>query len=1258
LASGAPTLPVGPLPHPALDYAALRAEGLRLLGRLAGSQWTDFNVHDPGITLLEQLCLAITDLGYRTSFPMADLLAGSADTGLPGPATILTCDPVTPDDLRRSLLDLGLGAVRIRAADPPFNYFHHAGSGEVRLAVDPGEPDASPIQVRGVHRVLVQTTEQLSGEAAITAVTTRAQAGRLVGEDHEVGLLDTAEVWVGARIEVGPVDDPVALLADIVEQIQLELAPAPRFVSRAERPGEPVEALYEGPLLGRGFLVEAPEPRDAVVASDLLHRIMDVPGVRAVRSLELAASADGARERWVLPVRAGAVPRLASDSVITLLRAGLPIRVDPAAVRSTLDRRRWARTAAEVDAAAPAPPAGRVRALGRHRSIQRQLPAAYGLAPLGLPESAPASRRAQARQLEAYVLVFDQLLANGLAQLAHAHELLSPASSARTYHAQPPEDPPLDIYSLLRLDPAAFRAWLDGVIEPGDPRDRQKRFLAHLLARFGEEVGDHARVGGDDNPETVVLADRKAFLARIARLGGARGGGWNVGTGAEGGLEERLRLLLGYPEKRRFHLIEHVLLRPVPEDAAQRVDEGEEQIPLLAGVTRSDPWSLRVSFVFEDHGADPDVDGLVARAVEEETPAHVSPELHWFGGEDWTALDAAWVAFQDALQALHAARLAGDASSVQLRFRDARDRVIDLLGFGRTWPLRDLPFPAHVIVPPGKPAQVTLGFSQRGVRYELRHQATGAPILLDGVAIAAEGTGDALTLPTPAIEDDVSYRILAVKLDGADTPELRRETWLRGVVRVEEGVDPRLVARIRLPLLDAQSDAPKDTDARIADYGAAVEIEVIESQEGVVYDLIDDAQSGLAFDAQTRVSDPVVGTSGTIVLTYPKATEDIDLRVRGAKNVGDPQNPELRTATLDVVLLLRVRANPAAEAALAPAILDLGGDARLEVRTTQRSVRYQAWQRAVRDAEFVYDPTPAATVEVLDGTRSIRVLRPDATTTVPDGFTPCGDAKTGNSQKIALLPGTMLRDTALVVTAAKTHAVGRLGEDGGATRGTVVQLARAVVQLVRPDTAPDLRLGVAVAGAASAGAWEVSGGQPGVFYRLKAGDVVAGAEAYVHQRDEVDADADKGIGQLRVERDLALADASALATRGPGTPPIARVDLPAIPVGATVSVSARKATNGLEASLSRTAVLGAVPAVRADPGRVDAGQSARVVIASVLGERYTLARGGVVFASADGTGEELVFDTGPVGAATDFVVGATAADGLLLERRVRVRVEV
>ncbi|HET8736301.1 MAG TPA: hypothetical protein VFM69_06865, partial [Pricia sp.] len=49
-----------------MDFKFLREQGIANIQELAGDIWTDYNLHDPGITVLEVLCYALTDLSYRT----------------------------------------------------------------------------------------------------------------------------------------------------------------------------------------------------------------------------------------------------------------------------------------------------------------------------------------------------------------------------------------------------------------------------------------------------------------------------------------------------------------------------------------------------------------------------------------------------------------------------------------------------------------------------------------------------------------------------------------------------------------------------------------------------------------------------------------------------------------------------------------------------------------------------------------------------------------------------------------------------------------------------------------------------------------------------------------------------------------------------------------------------------------------------------------------------------------------------------------
>src|SRR5690606_23256731 len=640
------------------------------------------NSHDPGVTILEQLCYAITDLAYRINYPISDLLgAGDADLGLPGPTAILGGDPVTDADLRKLALDVA--GVRNAWIEPPSEpelpVYYHAGSGELRLSADPGEAELRPLRLGGLARVLVQTSDRLSGDAALQQVAARLHRSRGLGSDLEVALLGTHDVWVRAAIEVEAIEDPVELLAEIREQIENYLAPPVRFTALADArsQGRSLDQLLDGPVLSRGVtLDQLPALRRTIYSSDLLHAIMDVPAVRAVRSLELSTSASGPRERWALEVPAGHVATLSSSAELTLLRGGLPVRVDPRHVRERLDRRRLLASmqARPGELRELEPPRGRDRKLARYRSIQLQLPAAYGVGAMGLPDSAPVERKAAARQLEAYLLIFDQLLANAFAQLGHAHELLSPAGGVvRTYFAQPVEDPRLRVHELIRLDPEAHRAWLDAAVDDGsDSLERRKRLLAHLLARFAEQLGDHSlithalRSSDPDAADRALIEDRQAFLRDYPRHSGARGSGYDLYGEAlpRSGLEQRIRAKLGLRDDRRSYLVEHVLLRPIPEDARQLGSETDPRVPLLSGVDQPDPWSLQLSFVFEDREVDEQLERLVARTIVEETPAHLRANLRWFGAGDgvdhWAAFAAAWDQFQVQLRRYRVAKLRSD----------------------------------------------------------------------------------------------------------------------------------------------------------------------------------------------------------------------------------------------------------------------------------------------------------------------------------------------------------------------------------------------------------------------------------------------------------------------------------------------------------------------------------------------------------------------------------------------------------------------
>lgn len=97
---------------PAEDYVALRKQGFKLIEQLGSDVWTDYNNSDPGITILEAVCYAITDLAYRTGFDIKDILTPEHLTGdtwkqiFYTARQILHNSPVTINDYRKLIIDV------------------------------------------------------------------------------------------------------------------------------------------------------------------------------------------------------------------------------------------------------------------------------------------------------------------------------------------------------------------------------------------------------------------------------------------------------------------------------------------------------------------------------------------------------------------------------------------------------------------------------------------------------------------------------------------------------------------------------------------------------------------------------------------------------------------------------------------------------------------------------------------------------------------------------------------------------------------------------------------------------------------------------------------------------------------------------------------------------------------------------------------------------------------------------------------------
>lgn len=657
-----------------MDYADLRAEGIRQLERMAGGSWTDFNAHDPGITILEQAAYALSDLAYRIGFDVPDLLStGGADPygSLYPPHEILPSNPVTPTDLRKLVLDVpGVRNAWIESATDARSRLHyHRPLQELSLEADP--PVSEPVNPLGLHRVLIEADDPTRGVPLRRDVARRLYANRPLCEDFvEIRVLPPQEVQVNATLEIGPVDDPDIVLLDVLERISDTIAPPVRFteLDQAARDGTSIEEIFDGPRLRHGYLdadqLRTTERRTALRTSDLVQAVTAVPGVRGITRISLTTG--GVTDPWSIDLDPDSTPHLDLErSTIILTRGNLTARggidgvKDEHIRRRTLARDDHPGAASNGAIAEFVPESGRDRAVGHYFSMQHQFPALYGIAEMGLPRSADPARRAQTKQLKAYLLFFDQVLANMFAQLAHVGDLFSFRSeSNRTYFASAIDDERLGLDDVRIGDLAEHAARIAELTDHPDEPDggrsaasagRRERFLNHLLARFAERLSDAALVGGEEleAQERRHVAAREAFLERYPRVSAARGGAADdllaPSSFNESGLAERVRLKLGLVRDagEEFALVEHLLLRPMAGDE-------EQHVPVLTDAEVRDPYSLQVSFVFaasEGRMRNEEFRQLVHHTVRSETPAHLVAHVKWLDPDEWATFrtaDAAW----------------------------------------------------------------------------------------------------------------------------------------------------------------------------------------------------------------------------------------------------------------------------------------------------------------------------------------------------------------------------------------------------------------------------------------------------------------------------------------------------------------------------------------------------------------------------------------------------------------------------------------
>ncbi|MCP4983817.1 MAG: hypothetical protein GY935_25355 [Gammaproteobacteria bacterium] len=551
-------------------FDSLRSEAIELIQQISGQVWTDYNLHDPGITILEQLVYSLTELIYRSEFAIADYLAnedGSIDykaLGLAAPEVVFPCRATTGLDYRKLLLNA------VPEAD--------------NVWVEPIPRQSPESDYRGLYRLsvkLVQGLSQQERNQAIDKLRATYQGSRNLCEDlGEIRVVENLEYQLCASIEVGSERRPGEILAEIYFACARRIASSVTVTGYDQLVGQlpPLEELFDGPFTGHGIFLqdELHQRQSEFLVSNLFTVINSIDGVDHIRQLYLSRGDERYYDQ-IGPIAADSaldlrVPLHAAEIRVELTTNGrvLPITLEEFAARydEISTRHLRSRSTPQDLSLLYQSPTGSARPWMRYFSIQNQFPAGYGINQLGVPDSTTAEVKAKVRQLKAYLVIFEQLLVNFLANLGAVKTLFSPCPEPKaSYSVQVLNDRQIGDLGAVYPDDAAD---LSARIMAGfdNFHERKSRLLDYLLALYGERFSQNSLrhfnyYFSRDRVDEIIVANKIAYFASIIELGRDRGAALDYSHVAsnsdDSGLARRCTLLLGFETPRSHTLTEAIL---------------------------------------------------------------------------------------------------------------------------------------------------------------------------------------------------------------------------------------------------------------------------------------------------------------------------------------------------------------------------------------------------------------------------------------------------------------------------------------------------------------------------------------------------------------------------------------------------------------------------------------------------------------------------------------------------------------------------
>lgn len=612
----------------AIAFDTLWQQATDAITALSGDIWTDTGDADPGITLLQAVTWNSSDLGYRASLSLNDLLTREGESTLfPeefGPQRILTCNTVTGEDYRRALRDLHSSdipinlklstedagflvqdAVLFREPEASrFNWWYNPEKREYTFTQPDDAASVKQIALRGnnwLYFLPSRFTQSLS-----TADRTKVEQylSDFLADHRNLGESFSRITWLqpvifSPQFSVGltsDVSDVNLIVAEIYQTLEAMVMPGAvrQTTQQMQDAGYDNDHIFTGPYLQHGWQSDQASSFSSggitLNLSQLFNQLLAIPGVENISGFtagELPSqmkSVDG--DAWSWTIATGYYPQLWGDNPLTLLasengpltliaKGGIYEKTDPEQVEACLPTPTLIQTSPVVL------PAGKLRDLSAYTPVADRLPECYQLqSPADVIDD-------RVRELHQFLLPVEQQLADGSAELAALPQLLAFSGrennniirgtrwpfASDSVSQQVHKQYASALTAFQQQDAAIFAT--DGTPNTSNFY-RELAFIQELLGYFGTRRADR--------PLTLdkvdFLATQRAYLAQQPSLGYDR---INIRIDHVSALQKRIAARIGLNSEcfadapnlgaLPFYLIEHRQLLPLEPDESYNSEQ-------------------------------------------------------------------------------------------------------------------------------------------------------------------------------------------------------------------------------------------------------------------------------------------------------------------------------------------------------------------------------------------------------------------------------------------------------------------------------------------------------------------------------------------------------------------------------------------------------------------------------------------------------------------------------------------------------------